>query len=106
MGNSCACECLQDQDRNQQIQVKTNNTYHKDYTQPGNFKGGNQFLLLDIEEEDDKDKLQTTKQEIFREYTLETAEPVNGNTTKDQDDDDRIKKQGTVETVNLDTEGK
>ena len=88
MGNSCACECLQDQDRSHQIEVHTGNAYHKDYTQPGAFKGGNQFLLLehsDTEDRENKLRFQTTKEQRFQQYDVETVDPdkINGNNNEE-----------------------
>lgn len=101
MGNTCACECLQDQEKKHQIEVN-NNTYHKDYTQPGNFKGGNQFLLLensDSEEKDNKLRFQTTKEQKYQQYDGETADPdkLNGNVNnEDKNGNDGLKQDNEV----------
>jgi hypothetical protein len=99
MGN-CACECLQDQDNTHQIEVNTGGTYHKDYTQPGAFKGGNQFLLLDNSDTEDRDnrlKFQTTKEQRYAEYKVDTVDPerINGdaNNQQQRNDNEELREQ-------------
>ncbi len=116
MGNNCACECLQDEDRSHQIEVNTRGDYHKDYTQPGVFKGGNQFLLLDNSDTEDRDnklKFQTNKEKDkrYQEYEVETADPekFNANTGNQDEgimqqdvdiiiDDNRVQYHPEIET--------
>lgn len=74
MGN---CECLQGQEERTHIEVHTNSAYHKDYTQPGNFKGGNQFLLLDNDDTEDREnklKFQTHKETKYERYEVENID--------------------------------
>ena len=100
MGNSCACECLREPEQNHQIQVKSNTTYTKDYTQPGNIKGGNQFLLLDSFEDQENNNFEKSAR---LEYQEETPNPEkqyeNGN------QENNIRKQDTVDTLKSDGEG-
>lgn len=105
MGNSCACECLQDQDRSHQIEVHTGNQYHKDYTQPGAFKGGNQFLLMensDTEDRENKLRFQTTKEHKYQQYQAETVDPdkENGNANEDNEADRKVDNDGLKEQDN------
>lgn len=48
MGN---CECLQGNEENQQIDVRVNDNYNRDYTSPGNYRGG-KFVLMENESEE------------------------------------------------------
>lgn len=87
MGN---CECLQGNEEHQQIDV-TRNDYNRDYTSPGNFKGGNKFMLMENSESEENDNNNNKLRfQSYKEATNDHEEEVTYQKVEIVVDDNRV----------------
>lgn len=87
MGN---CECLQGNEEHQQIDV-TRNDYNRDYTSPGNFKGGNKFMLMENSESEENDNNNNKLRfQSYKEATNDNEEEVTSQKVEIVVDDNRV----------------